>query len=611
MEEVGNARKFMSAARAFALRKPIVILKPGRFAESAMTAMPDSTPTAGSDAIYDAAFKRAGVIRVKDIAGLFHAAGVLDSRKLPKGPRLAIVTAAGLEFASAGPGLMATDALIDLGGEPARLSPETIETLKNTLPPHWSEGNPVDVLGDKDTAGYVKAIDACLQDPGVDGVLVIYVPMNIAGPEEVAKAVIGSARKTWKPIIAAWIGGRQVRNAREILIQNNIPTYETPEDAVRTYIDMFKYKRNLDLLHETPSELPDRKSPLKQPLKKMIDKAVREGRTILSETEAEELLLSYDIPATFQETQKMMKEVDYELILGSQRDKDFGSIIFFGMGGTAADFVRDFSIGLPPLNQTLARRLMEETKAFNLIQGYRGKPPANTEELEKILVNFSNLIVDFPEIAEIVINKLVISNGSPYVLDARIILETRSFDSRSQYPHLVIAPYPVRLIENWKFTDGHEVLLRPIKPEDEPLAREFLSSLSPETLRTRFFSSITNINHEWLVLFCDTDYDRHLSIVAETTECGRRRIIGVGTLHVDAEKSSGEFALIVHDSFQRKGLASKLMQLIIAHGRERGLDEINGQILNENDKMLSLAKKLGFKRQWQQGGIISVILRLK
>jgi acetyltransferase len=163
MEGVGNARKFMSAARAFALRKPIVVLKPGRFAEITGAAK-YAVPVVGNDAIYEAAFKRVGVIRVKDIAGLFQAAGVLDSRKLPRGPRLAVVTAAGLEFAYAGPGLMATDALIDLGGEPARLSPETIETLKNTLPPQWSEGSSVNVLGDTDTAGYVKAIDACLRD---------------------------------------------------------------------------------------------------------------------------------------------------------------------------------------------------------------------------------------------------------------------------------------------------------------------------------------------------------------------------------------------------------------------------------------------------------------
>jgi len=287
------------------------------------------------------------------------------------------------------------------------------------------------------------------------------------------------------------------------------------------------------------------------------------------------------------------------------------------MGGINADLIRDFSIGLPPLNRTLAKRLMEETKAYRLIQGYRGKRPANLDALEEILVNFSNLVVDFPEIGEIDINPLVIAKGTPHARDVRIVLETLSIEDwriinyHSQYPHLIIAPYPIRLIENWKLKDGTPVVLRPIKPEDEPLAREFISSLSEETLRTRFFSSMSSITHEWLVLMCDTDYDRHLAIVAEISENVRRRIIGVGTLHVDTEKNVGEFALLIHDDFQKKGLANKLLQLIIEHSREKGLGELEAQILNENDKMLGLARKLGFSKKWEHGGTQIVSLRLK
>ena len=200
--------------------------------------------------------------------------------------------------AAGGPGVMATDALIDFGGELALFSPETIGKLNNVLPPHWSKGNPVDVLGDADTARYVKAIDACLEDPGVDGVLVIYVPMSIAGSEDVARAVVDSTKKSWKPIITAWMGGRQVRNAREMLVQNNIPTYETPEEAVRTYANMFRYKRNLGLLYETPSELPEHKALQKGPLKELIKKAALEGRTLLNEKESKEVIAGYGIPTT-------------------------------------------------------------------------------------------------------------------------------------------------------------------------------------------------------------------------------------------------------------------------------------------------------------------------
>lgn len=689
MESVGNAKKFMSAARSFALRKPIVVLKPGRFIDR--TSLERSSTLfvpSGNDAVYEAAFKRAGVMRVRDIAGLFHAAGVLDSRKLPRGPRLAIVTAAGLEFAYAGAGLMATDALIEFGGEPARLSPETIRTLKNSLPPQWSEGNPVDLLSNTDTAGYVEAITACLNDPGVDGVLVIYVPMNTAGPEVVARAVIESAGKSWKPIIAAWIGGSQVRKARDILLSGNIPTYSTPEEGVRAYVNMFKYRRSLDLLHETPSELPERHALSRQKLVSLIHKALAEGRTSLNDRESKEFFDGYAIPSTPSRTvhtveealheageigypvvvkvvssqipspkdaggvvtdiasderlreawtkmlkrvkerapgiaiegialQKMIEPVDYKLVLGSRRDRNFGTFIFFGMGGINADLIRDFSIGLPPLNRTLAKRLMEETKAYRLIQGFRGRPPADLDSLEELLVNFSHLIADFPEISGIEINPLVISSGRAHARDVRILLETSPVDDgliinyHSPYPHLIISPYPGHLVEDWKFRDGTAVVLRPIKPEDEPLAREFLSTLSEETLRTRFFSSSTNIDHEWLVLMCDTDYDRHLAIVAEISEGGRRRIIGVGSLHVDPESNSGEFALLVHDDFQRKGLASKLLRLIISNGIKKGLNEIEGQIMSENEKMIALAKKLGFSKKWEREGTQVVALSLK
>ncbi len=217
-------------------------------------------------------------------------------------------------------------------------------------------------------------------------------------------------------------------------------------------------------------------------------------------------------------------------------------------------------------------------------------------------MNFSHLIADFPEISGIEINPLVISSGRAHARDVRILLETSPVDDgliinyHSPYPHLIISPYPGHLVEDWKFRDGTAVVLRPIKPEDEPLAREFLSTLSEETLRTRFFSSSTNIDHEWLVLMCDADYDRHLAIVAEISEGGRRRIIGVGSVHVDPESNSGEFALLVHDDFQRKGLASKLLRLIISNGIKKGLNEIEGQIMSENEKMIALAKKLGFQK---------------
>ena len=676
MEGVGNAKKFMSAARGFARSKPIIIVKPGRFMESAKAALSHTGAMAGDDQVYDAAFKRVGVIRVKEFAGLFNTAEVLDSKYLPKGRKLAIITNAG------GFGVMATDALIDLGGELAKLSEKSIKELNSFLPPFWSKGNPVDVLGDADNKRYVKAIKVCLSDNEVDGMLVIYAPQAILKPDKLANSIVEIVKQAWKPIITALVGGEYVQKARAILLRNNIPSYETPEDAVKTYLYMYKYYKNLALLYETPSELSLKEAPPKNHLKAFIKRVVKEGRTLLSEEESKDFLNNYGIPITTPYTvhsvdgaisaanrirypvvlkiaspdishksdvggikagiksddelregytqllkaikenapqakiagvtvQKMIENIDYEIILGTKKDKDFGSVILFGMGGIGTEIFKDISIGLPPLNQTLARRLMEETEVFKMLQGYRGKPPADIKQLEHILVSFSNLIVDFPEIAEMDINPIAISDGKAYALDARIIIDKESIDHTAQYPHLVITPYPTRYTMQWKLTDGTEVTLRPIRPEDEPLEHELLSTLSQETMRVRFFSIIKDITHEMLVRFCNIDYDREMAIVAELREGDKRKIIGIGRLIVEPDFRSGEYAVLVHDDYHGKGLGYKLVDVIIGIAQDKGLEEIYGTVLTENQKMLGVARKLGFTTKWQPDGISKVTLTLK
>lgn len=677
MEGVGNARKFMSAARAFARRKPIIILKPGRFAQSARAVQSHTGAMAGDDAVYEAAFRRAGAVRVGEIAELFNAAQVLDSKKLPAGPRLAIVTSAG------GPGVMATDALIQLGGDLAELSEESMKQLNTFLPPYWSKANPVDVLGDATIDRFTKALAICLGDPKVDGVLVIYVPLDSAPSTELAQAVADSAKKTRKPVIATWMGAADVKEGRKIFVDNSIPNYDTPEEAVGTYLNMYRYKRDLDELYETPDELPAQKTPAKGHLKKLIKMVLKEGRTLLNEEESKDFISSYGIPVTMAKlacdpeaavniadkmgypvvikivspdishksdvggvimgiesraalkkaygkmmqrvkkgapeatitgvsVQKMFTDIDYELILGAKKDKDFGSVILFGMGGTMAEFIKDFSIGLPPLNQTLAKMLIQDTRVYKMLQGFRGRPAADFDGLEEILVNFSNLIVDFPEIAEIDINPLAISNGKASALDARIIID-KSYAAAggSTYPHLIIAPYPTKYITPWQLSDGTEVLLRPIRPEDEPAEHEMLSSLSEDTLRNRFFSVSNDISHEGLIFFCNIDYDRHMAIVAEVRENGKNRMIGVARLIMDQDLTSGEVAVLVQDKFQGKRLGSKLVEMLIGIARERGIEDIRADVLTENKKMLNVFGRLGFTTHPVAGGTSEAVLKLK
>jgi acetyltransferase len=677
MEGVGNARKFMSAARAFSRRKPIIILKPGRFAESARAAHSHTGAMAGDDAVYEAAFRRAGAVRVGEIAELFSAAQVLDSTRLPAGPRLAIVTSAG------GPGVMATDALIHQGGELANLSDECMKQLNAFLPPFWSKANPVDVLGDANVERFTQAIAACLADPMVDGVLVIYVPLDSAPSTQLAQLIADIAKNTWKPVLATWMGGKEVKEGRGVFVDNDIPNYDTPEEAVRTYVNMCRYKRNLDLLYETPDELPTQQTPAKNHLKELLRMALKEGRTLLGEEESKDFLMTYHIPATPAQlahdseeavgiadkmgypvvikivspdishksdvggvvmgidssadlkkaygalvqnvkkrapeavirgvvVEKMVADIDYELILGAKKDRDFGSVILFGMGGTTAEFIKDFSIGLPPLNRTLAKMVMQDTKVYKMLQGFRGRPSADFEEIEEILVNFSNLIIDFPEIAEIDINPLAIAHGKASALDARIIIDKNyAATGRSPYPHLIITPYPTKYVKPWQLTEGTAVLLRPIRPEDEPAEHEMLSSLSEDTLRTRFFSVVKEISHEELIFFCNIDYDRHMAIIAELRENGKNIMIGVARIIMNQELTSGELAVLVHDRFQGKGLGYKLVEMLIEIARERGLEDVRADVLAENKRMLSIFRRLGFSALCVSGGTREVSLKLK
>jgi acetyltransferase len=231
--------------------------------------------------------------------------------------------------------------------------------------------------------------------------------------------------------------------------------------------------------------------------------------------------------------------------------------------------------------------------------------------LEEILVSFSNLIVDFPEIREMDLNPIAVSNGKAIAIDARIIIDREGLEYAGAYPHLVITPYPSKYITSWRLPDRTEVLLRPIRPEDEPLERELLSSLSEETMRMRLFRMIKEITHEMLVRFCNIDYDRDIAIVAEIKENEKRRIIGIGRVMREHDLRTGEIGVLVHDEFQGKGLGYKLMETIISIVKEKGIEELRGLALTENTRILKMVREFDFTRQYLPDGVTEIRLKLK
>jgi len=658
---LGNTRKFMSAARGFARTKPIIVIKPGRFQESIKAARSHTGAMVGEDLYYQAVFDRAGAVRVEEIEDLFNCASILNTAQLPRERSLAIITNAG------GPAVLATDALISRGGELAQLSRETIAALNEFLPAYWSKSNPIDILGDADPQRFVKTIEITLKDSGVNGAVIIYTPQGTARPADTAKAIIECTKTASKPILTSIMGSEEVAEARQLLYENNVPTYEFPEDAIKTYLYMYQYFRNLVELYETPEDLSLDAAPPGNYLKVLARRQLKEGKTLLSEEDSKKFLSTYGLSVTtphvakssenavsaasnigypvamkitspdishksdvggvrlnissanelekaFAEMmesvkkhkpnarvegvsiQKMVTSFDYELIIGGKKDPILGPVIMFGLGGTEAEFFKDVAVGLPPLNQTLARRILERTRTYKILsQGFRDKPPINLRLLEETLVRVSNLIIDFPEIKELDINPLVISSGTAIALDARIILDKEAVQKRiGEYSHLVISPYPTKYIRPWRCRDGRSVLLRPIKPEDEPLERELIAGLSKESSRFRFFYIIKEITHEMLSRFCNIDYDREMAIIAEYTSNGKCRNVGVGRIIIELGGETGEFAILVADDFQGNGLGLKLLDNLIGVAQDKGLRSIYGIVLNNNQKMIALAKKLGF-----------------
>ncbi|NND04937.1 MAG: bifunctional acetate--CoA ligase family protein/GNAT family N-acetyltransferase [Saprospiraceae bacterium] len=674
LEGLKDARRFMSAARAFARNKPIILLKSGKSAAGAIASLSHTGALAGNDAAYQAGFQRAGILQVDTIQQLFNMAQALAMQPLPRGNRLAIVSNAG------GPGVLATDFLIGNEGILAPLSPETMERLNQVLPGHWSHNNPIDVLGDADPRRYQEAIQACLDDDNVDAILVILTPQDVTDPVDVAKVFIAGEKD--KPVFACWMGEQEVQEGREILEEGNIPNYRYPESAVDVFLRMYQYTRNLKLLYETPPDVPESMHFEKVLARDLLRNIINSRRFQLTEQEAKLLLNYYDIPTpsgkvvqsadeaasyasevgfpvvmkiasqdighktdvggvaldigseiaskeAFRtiisngrthcpgahiEGVRVEKMIDkkYELLVGTKKDSTFGPVIVFGSGGVLVELYKDTNMGLPPLNMALAKRIIEDTKVYELLQGYRGMPPVDIKAVQFLLVKFAYLLMDLPEIQEIDINPYVIDEKGGLALDAHVVLdENFVYDSMPPHGHLVISPYPTQYQREFEMRNGQVAILRPIRPEDEPLERAMFDSVSKQSLYYRFFSYSFDPSHDALTRFTQIDYDREMAIVAEVEENGIKKMAGVVRAINDAWQNSAEYAILVADPWQNQGLGSVLTDFILEISRERGIHKITAEVLNNNSHMSHILGKRGFSVIEQYGDEAVLELDLK
>ena len=675
MESIGDARSFLSAAREVALRKPIIVIKPGRTEAARKAAASHTGASTGTDEVFEAAFRRCGILRVAGISELFDMAEVLGKQPRPKGPRLAIVTNAG------GAGVLATDALLANGGELAQLSPQTREELNRLLPEAWSHANPVDTLGDCPPETYTSALEVVSRDPGCDAVLSILAPQGMTEPEKAAGLLTRAAEAIKKPLLASWMGGNRMQLAANVLNEAHIPTFEYPDAAARCFAYMWRYSLNLQALYETPVLSSALGEIGRKQLAGIIAGAQSKNQTVLSELDSKEVLAAYGIPVTrtvlahtadeaasaaeslgypvvlklhseivthksdkggvkrnLQDAaevraayagieaafssegafagvtvQPMIADSGYELVLGSSIDPQFGPVLMFGTGGQLVEVMRDFSHALPPLTSSLARRMMESTRIFRALQGVRGRKPVDLAMLEGILVRFSELVIENPRIAEIEINPLLAAADRLVALDARVILHPSAI-ADSALPRPAIRPYPSQYTWSWDSADHTRFILRPIRPEDEPLVIAFHHQLSEQTVYRRYLSPIklnSRISHERLIGKCFIDYDREIALVAECNENGADTCIaGIARLIRDHTGDCAEVAFVVADKYQHRGLGTRLLEGAVEIARQEGIGELQGMMLAENENMRSLFARVGFRFSGPQEGVINASLVL-
>jgi acetyltransferase len=682
VESVTNAPKFVSAARRAARSKPVVVVKTGRSASGAKAALSHTGTLAGADGAYEAAFRRAGVLRVRELDELFSAAEILARHPSLTGERLAILTNGG------GAGVLATDRLGDLGGTLASLSDGTRSALDAVLPSTWSHGNPVDIIGDAGPARYAAALEVLLASHDADAILVMNCPTALASSMEVAERITAvverhkAAAGGTKAVIANWLGDEASRDARSLFAQKGIGSFATPAEAVDGFMHLVRYARAQQELMRTPPSLSADVEVDKVKVDGVLKTAIAAGRSVLSEVEAKQLLVAYGIPtvptaiarnpaevgalaAGFiaehgacvvkilsddishksdvggvrlglersaeaqQAAADMLQRIPrdkpgaringftvqpmirrpraHELILGMSVDDAFGPLLMFGAGGTAVEVLRDTAHALPPLDLKLARDLMKQTRVWHLLQGYRDCPAANIEAIAEALVRLSSLVAQHPEIREVDINPLLADADGVIALDARVRIDT------TQQPRVAmcIRGYPAEWSADIDARRVGKVHIRPIRPDDEALYRDFFAKVTLDDQRLRFFTAAPNLSHRFLAQLTQIDYAREMAFVALARPDGG--LLGVVRMVADPDYTQAEFAVLVRSDLKGCGLGWQLMTHLIAYARAEKLQQLHGSVLADNTTMLQMCRELGFAVEAQPGdaGVRTVRLQLR
>jgi acetyltransferase len=633
LEDIAHARRFLSALRAAARTKPVVVLKAGR---SLAGAAPNGAPS--EDEVFDSALHRAGTVRVQTYTQLFAAARALAMGRIPAGDRIAIVAN------GRGAAVLAADRAIDVGVSLATLAPPTLATLEDILPGESTRGNPVDVRGTADAERYAAALEAVLADANVDAVIALQVPRPIDTPVAIARGAARVARASRKPVLAAWLGSVDRRDARVALEEGGIANFYTPENAVEAFSFLAAYRRNQAWLLEAPSSQADIDVP-----DLVAAEAIRarqrggSGATLASD-DTHALLTAFDIAhvgakvvLSVAAARATARELHYPVMLvrdgpaprraiaanARALERDFarlddGTSVLRVVATPRVDAARAFAVGvhvdptfgpvitlgaatrfshggrttmLPPLNRRLARDMVDDCDG-----DASGVDLPSREALVRLLLQVSAVVCALPWVRTIALEPVVVGDGVAVVADAHIDVNA-SRESAPRYAHMAIHPYPAELESIAPLADGQRLFVRPIRPEDVALEQRFVAALSGQTRYLRFFYQLHELTPQMLARFTQVDYDRELALVALPQNPDGATLdlfVGVARYILDADRSMAEFAIVIADAWQHRGVGRVLMQRLMEAARANGVSRIEGMVLRSNVAMLRFVDTLGF-----------------
>ncbi len=656
MENITNIRNFMSAARAVSRVKPIIALKSGRSKAGARAAASHTGALAGEDAVYDAAFRRAGIIRVNEFEELLDCSEFLSKLGRPSGPGLTIITNAG------GPGVMAADALSSHGMELAQLSFETIEKLDKILPENWSRANPIDILGDTAAEIYIEVAKICAESKETDALLLLCSPAGTMDTFNLANELTDFLKTLSCPVFTAWIGGDNVQKARQVLNQAGIVTYDSAERAVRAFKNFHQYGRNIETLLEIPVRTDKKLIINRSKAENIIKKAISTKVESLTEIQAKNLLQSYGVPTNTTQLAesevmavRLSEQIGYPVVLKIcsrqilHKSDCNGVILNLKTAGEVkkafAQIMKNAREFAPKaVIEGVTVQAMQASADYELIIGAKtdpnfgpvivfgmggvmtevfrdtsmGLPPLNRllarqmiEEtrISKVIKGFRNFKpAGIPLLEELLIRtgRLVTDFSEITELDINPLMvqngEITAVDARvivSKPPvpspmHLIISSYPWQYERKDHTINGHEFFVRPLRPSDADLLIDHFYSLSPKSIYMRFFSPVKQLSKTMLIKLTQIDYDREIALVALMGEGKDKKMVGVSRIILESDKTRGEFATAISDGWQGKGIGSSLLKQCLKAAQSRGVKHVVGFVLAENTQMLMLARKFGF-----------------